>query len=62
MINEIIIRINNNKRINWYNIRIRKKNLEKNSKIRIKDNIIRNNRYNIMDDKNIKHWKVTKLI
>ncbi len=62
MINDIIIRINNNKLINWYNIRIIKKNLEKNSKKGIKDNIIRNNRYNIIDDKNIKHWKLTKLI
>ncbi len=42
--------------------RIIKKNLEKNSKKGIKDNIIRNNRYNIIDDKNIKHWKLTKLI
>ncbi len=62
MINDIIIRINNNKLINWYNIRIIKKNLEKNSKKGIKDNIIRNNRYNIIDEVNIKHWKLTKLI
>ncbi len=62
MINDIIIIINNNKLINWYNIRIIKKNLEKDSKKGIKDNIIRNNRYNIIDDKNIKHWKLTKLI
>ncbi len=62
MINDIIIRINNNKLINWYNIRIIKKNLEKNSKNGIKDNIISNNRYNIIDAKNIKHWKLTKLI
>ncbi len=62
MRNDIMIRINNNKLINWYNIRIIKKNLEKNSKKGIKDNIIRNNRYNIIDDKNIKHWKLTKLI
>ncbi len=41
--------------------RIIKKNLEKNSKKGIKDNIIRNNSYNIIDDKNIKHWKLTKL-
>ncbi len=46
MINDIIIRINNNKLINWYNIRIIKKNLEKNSKKGIKDNIIRNKRNN----------------
>ncbi len=62
MRNDIIIKINNNKLINWYNIRIIKKHLEKNSKKGIKDHIIRNNRYHIIDDKNIKHWKLTKLI
>ncbi len=62
MINDIIIRRNNNELINWYNIRIIRKNLEKNSKKGIKDNIIRNNRYNIINNKNITHWKLTKLI
>ncbi len=38
------ITIINNKLINWYNIRIIKKNLEKNSKKGIKEKIIRNNR------------------
>ncbi len=61
MINDIIIRINNKKHINWDNIRIIKKKIEKNSKKGIKGNFIRNNRYNIIDDKNIKHLKLTKL-
>ena len=34
----------NNKLINWYNIRIIKMNLEKNSNKGIKENIIRNNK------------------
>ncbi len=62
MLNDIIIRIDNNKPINWYNIRIIKKVLEKNSKKGIKDNVIRNSRYNNIDDKKINQWKLTKLV
>ena len=60
--NDKKIRIINNKLINWYNIRIIKKNLEKNSKRGIKEKTIKNNKYNIKEDKNINKLKLKKSI